>query len=275
MTSVSGLLSGKLTSAQQEMEERLRTIALQRYQLLSYWYTAFYESERTGMPTMRPLWVEYPSDPKTWAMDDQWLIGSNLLVKPVSKQGAHHADVYLPPGDDGAALWYLARDGTRFAGAPAAQRVDAPLGKIPVFQRGGSVVPRQMRLRRSSAAMRNDPYTLVVAADGSGGAHGELYMDAGDGYGYREGAYALRRYNFAQGVLSSLAIHDGAPSGFAPPNTLERVELMGVAMPERVELRVGSGQPMSLDFKYDEHTRRIVVRKPGVLLAADWTITLA
>ena len=59
-------------------------------------------------------------------------------------------------------------------------------------------VPRQMRLRRSSAQMAHDPYTLVVAPDSGGGAAGELYLDEGDGYAYKEGAYHLRRFAQAQ-----------------------------------------------------------------------------
>ena len=48
---------------------------------------------------------------------------------------------------------------------PARMNVAAPLRKIPVFQRGGSVVPRKMRARRSSSLMKNDPFTLFVALD--------------------------------------------------------------------------------------------------------------
>ena len=50
-----------------------------RYALLPYWYTLFYEAHLSGTPTMRPIWMEYPADAKTFAMDDEWLVGSDLL----------------------------------------------------------------------------------------------------------------------------------------------------------------------------------------------------
>jgi alpha 1,3-glucosidase len=67
-----------------------------RYALLPYWYTLFYEAYMTGAPTMRPIWFEYPADSATFAMDDQWLVGSDLLVKPVTARGVTKTEVYLP-----------------------------------------------------------------------------------------------------------------------------------------------------------------------------------
>ena len=59
-------------------------------------------------------------------------------------------------------------------------------------------MPRKLRLRRSSALMAADPYTLVVALDASGAASGELYMDDEKSYNYRDaGAFIRRRFSFA------------------------------------------------------------------------------
>lgn len=74
----------------------VRSVAMLRYSLLPYWYTVFYEAYRLGHPVMRPLFVEYPLDEKTYALDDQWMVGSSILVKPVTEQGATHAQVYFP-----------------------------------------------------------------------------------------------------------------------------------------------------------------------------------
>ena len=62
----------------------LRAAAMQRYTLLPYWYTVFYEAYSTGLPVMRPLFFEFPSDAATLQMDNQWMIGrtvaSTLLI---------------------------------------------------------------------------------------------------------------------------------------------------------------------------------------------------
>ncbi|XP_010569492.1 PREDICTED: neutral alpha-glucosidase AB [Haliaeetus leucocephalus] len=74
----------------------IRAAIRQRYALLPFWYTAFYRSHRHGLPVMRPLWMEYPEDATTFAIDDQYMIDRALLVHPVTEQGARGVQVYLP-----------------------------------------------------------------------------------------------------------------------------------------------------------------------------------
>jgi alpha 1,3-glucosidase len=114
----------------------------------------------------------------------------------------------------------------------------------------------------------------VVAADAGGAAEGQLYIDAGDGYAYRDhGAYALRSYRFANGVLSSVALH--ASDKFAPPNWLERVEFLGASPPAKVTLSRAGAADEEVGFTYAEGSRTLTLRKPGVPMASDWAITLA
>merc|ERR1719215_2265177 len=107
-------------------------------------------------------------------MDDQWMVGSALLVKPVAHQGATSVSVYFP----GTMPWYDVQTYEAIRG-PATKVVSAPLNKIPVYQRAGVIVPRRMRPRRCSDLMANDPYTLVVTLDDSGSASGSLYIEDG------------------------------------------------------------------------------------------------
>ena len=175
---------------------RLRAIALKRYQLLAYWYTLFFISEASGLPTMRPLWVAYPADKRTWDMDKQFMAGGDLMIAPVYTQGATTRHVYFP----GTAPWYDVTEGVSYAGGTETT-VAAPIDRIPAYQRGGSIVPRQMRARRSSSQMTHDPFTLTIAPDGAGEAVGRLYLDSGDGYEYRSGAYAYRKYTYSAGGI--------------------------------------------------------------------------
>jgi alpha 1,3-glucosidase len=192
--------------------------------------------------------------------------GGALLVRPVTTKGATSAPVYLP----GAQPWYDVFSGAK--SMPGDVTVDAPIDKVPVFQRGGTIIPRQMRLRRASPLMARDPYTLVIAPDASGGANGKLFLDDGDGYGYRAGDYHYREYVYAAGVLSSAAIH--ASDKYTAPNKLERVEVIGVPAPTKVTL-TSAGQASELTFYHAADTNRLIIRKPDVPMAADWTITLA
>ncbi|MDR2348325.1 MAG: family 31 glucosidase [Bifidobacteriaceae bacterium] len=86
------------------------------------------EAARSGMPPMRPLWVDFPDDPAAWDCDDQFMFGPRYLVAPVTAPGARSRSVYLPSG----ARWAL--DGQLHDGG---QRLDfdAPLERIPVLER--------------------------------------------------------------------------------------------------------------------------------------------
>uniref|UniRef100_A0A8C4NAD8 Glucosidase, alpha; neutral C n=1 Tax=Eptatretus burgeri TaxID=7764 RepID=A0A8C4NAD8_EPTBU len=90
----------------EENTELIRQAISQRYALLPYWYTTFYHAHCTGEPIMRPLWVEYPSDIKTFALEDEYMIGSALLVHPVVEQSAKSVQVYLP-GNDEVILFHI------------------------------------------------------------------------------------------------------------------------------------------------------------------------
>ena len=166
----------------------------------------------------------------------------------------------------------------------------APLDYIPVFQRGGSIVPRQQRVRRSSALMLHDPYTLVVALDARGSsADGTLYMDDGRSHAHRAangGLFRRRRFAYRDGALTGSA--DGAPTAAdagahdkdAPANTVERLVVLGLkrrpsAVVVASEAAGGGGAAgRELGFQYDAATSRLVVRKPDVRVAFDFKIEL-
>merc|ERR1711990_706371 len=99
------------------------------------------------------MWLEFPNDVSCLEIDDQWMVGDALLVKPVVKEGQTSVDVYFPTADT---KWFDVRSGLemifpfqKVGHAGVVQSINAPINYIPVFQRGGTIVPRKMRLRRS------------------------------------------------------------------------------------------------------------------------------
>jgi alpha-glucosidase len=85
------------------------------------------EAERTGVPITRPLWLAYPGDPRAGAADQEWLLGSDVLVAPVVTQGASSRAVYFPRG-----CWQSPATGRRYGG-DASHVVPAALGQLPYF----------------------------------------------------------------------------------------------------------------------------------------------
>lgn len=88
------------------------------------------EAQRTSAPILRHLMLEFPDDPLTWDISDQYMIGDSLLVAPVVAEGATSKSVYFPGGE-----WFNVWTGERVAGG---QRVvvDAPIGSPPVYALG-------------------------------------------------------------------------------------------------------------------------------------------
>ncbi len=91
------------------------------------------EAAQTGLPVQRPLFLHFESDRQTYAIQDSYLYGADLLVAPVWKAGENDRSLYLPGNIDWVHVW----SGERYAGGQNVT-VDAPLGKPAVFYRAGS-----------------------------------------------------------------------------------------------------------------------------------------
>ena len=86
-----------------------------------------------GVPTMRPLWFEFPNDPAAYDVDDQYMLGPEYLVAPVTVQGATNRSVVFP-GDAGV-QWQSVWDAGVVVAGGATRVVQAPLNVIPVYRR--------------------------------------------------------------------------------------------------------------------------------------------
>jgi alpha 1,3-glucosidase len=262
---------------------RMREAVRERYRLLPYLYTLFAEAALDGTPVMRPLWYEFPTDGGAFAEERAFMLGSALLVRVVAEAGATEAEVYLPGGKE--TLWYDAHTLAAVGEGGRAVRLPAPAEHIPVLQRGGTVVARKERLRRASAQMRDDPYTLLVAPDAAGAAAGELYVDDGESHGYEDGDFAWRAFALErEGKALRCAPSGARPAGAADAAAraravgaaVERVVLLGVAKPPaRVTITAAAdGVARELTYTHDATARVLVLRKPGVPVSEDWLIEL-
>jgi alpha-D-xyloside xylohydrolase len=106
----------------------LREQLLLRERLRPYIGALMAEAARTGLPPMRPVFVDFPDDEAAWRCEDQFMFGPELLVCPVTSHGTRSRRVYLPAGtpwrEVGTGAWH---DGG------AALDAAAPLDRIPVF----------------------------------------------------------------------------------------------------------------------------------------------
>mmetsp|Transcript_29785 Transcript_29785/g.50032 ORF Transcript_29785/g.50032 Transcript_29785/m.50032 type:complete len:896 (+) Transcript_29785:175-2862(+) len=245
-----------------------------RYSLLPYIYTLFAQASLHNAPLMRPLFFEFPQDRTLYTKEDAFMLGPALMVVPVLHAGHVTVEANLP----GTQPWYRLSSGQKYQPTPSV-RVPAPLSEVPVFVRGGHIVARRERPRRSTAAMAGDPYTLVVALDNQGKAYGEIYEDDGLTVAHKEGAYVHRAFTFADGVLTSTT-HRWDPTGtqvYLTTSSIERIVVLGLATPPALvkdhkgRLLEAAAGPVNAN---DPHGPRsaLVVRKPDLNLAGEWSV---
>ena len=164
-----------------------------RYALLPYVYALAYRTEQTGAPFMRALFMDFPNDPKVADIGDQYMFGPAFLVAPVTEQGATTRSVYLPAGADWYDYWtnQLHQGGTTITAA-------APIDRIPLFVRAGSIVPVGLQVPSTATRQRLD-HILVYPGRST---RFTLYDD--DGVSTREnGASATLFWNDATGRLTA------------------------------------------------------------------------
>lgn len=63
-----------------------RDIVKNRYSYLPYWYTLFYNYHTNGLPIIRPAFMEYPNEPSLYNDNDMFLVGKDILVRPITKE---------------------------------------------------------------------------------------------------------------------------------------------------------------------------------------------
>ncbi|KAF8058741.1 glycoside hydrolase family 31 protein [Lyophyllum atratum] len=283
----------------------VRDILRLRYSMLPIWYTAFRETSVTGLPVLRPHYVMFPKDQGGFNIDDQYYIGSSgLLVKPVTEKDAIEATIYLP--EDQVYYDYFNQFAYRGAAKGKEITVPAALHQIPLFVRGGSIVPTRERPRRSSKSMKLDPFTLRVALSKTGTARGELYLDDGETYSHREGQFVWREFVAEKPAKKSRtlrvsnkdlgsarpgeAVEGVALQTFDPSNEyaqsiadvrVEKVVVVGLnAKPTAV--RVEGGDNLVWDFtpgvaaadKKEGIASILSIKDPRVLVTKDWAIVI-
>lgn len=147
-----------------------------RYRLLDVIYTAMYRAASAGAPIVHPLFFLYPEDADTFGIDLQWFYGDSLLVSPVTDDDATSVMFYLP--DD---LFYDFWTFEPVEGKGATVTLDnVDFTDIPVHIRGGTVLPLRSASGNTTAQVRQNDFTLVVAPGRDGNASGSLYLDDGD-----------------------------------------------------------------------------------------------
>ena len=149
---------------------------------------------------MRPLVFHYEKDEVARNCNDEFMFGDRILVAPVLMQGATKRAVYLPEGE-----WYDYWTNEKFVG-PTWILKDAPIDVCPIYVKAGSIIST---MEDMSYVGEKDFSTLILEVYPGKGSY-EHYLDNGEDFAYREGAY--HQYHFevnAEGDVTGEIVHAG------------------------------------------------------------------
>jgi alpha-glucosidase len=206
-----------------EATERLVADAIRlRYRFLPYIYSVFAEAHRTGLPVMRPLVLEFPDDPHTFNLSDQYLLGADLLVAPVYQRGAVRRMVYLPAGG-----WIDYWTGKIHPGGQYLV-AEAPLERIPLFVRQGAILPLGPVVQHTGEVAEE----LILDIFGSGST--QVYADDGLSTAHMNGSASLTRVTCTVASLRTVVTVEPRQGSYRAPWTRFLFRLRGHGSPQTV-----------------------------------------
>ena len=249
----------------------------ERYRLLPYLYTTTEEMSRTGLPIMRPLFLEFPAEAGASqgidaTIDNEFLLGPDLLVahSPYPDEMDNFFATLPPVG------WYDYWTGARVEGGVTHKAIDnteAPPGvheqrnldTLPVFVRAGAIVPEQP-LVQSTDEKPQGPLTLRVypPMGFNKDCKGSLYLDDGVSFAYKRGDFLRETFTCrlsAQGIIVTVARPEGS---YAPWWKLLQVEVYGVNKPatEASASALDGSKAAQISTAFDAEHHRITALVP-------------
>ncbi|MBA4138481.1 MAG: alpha-glucosidase [Opitutus sp.] len=201
-----------------------------RYALMPFLYTTIEEAHRTGVPLFRPLVLNFQHDPNTANLDDEFMVGDALLAAPVTRAAQREREVYLPDG-----VWFDYWTGAQHRGGQTL-RVEVPLDHLPLYVRGGSVVPSTVPMNHTGEKPWS-PLRFDIYPDANGAATGSLYEDDGLSPAHERGAFRRTTVKFSASQLTL-----SREGGHATPSRNFEIVLHGA---REVNAVIVNGQPLA------------------------------
>lgn len=239
----------------------MREAVLLRYSLYPLLYTLFHHAHAHGHTVARPLMFEFPQDPLTYGLDRQFLWGRGLLVTPVLSPSVDSVEGYFPAG-----RWYDYFTGNSFLSTGENIRLPAPLDKINLHLREGTVIPTQ-RPNLTLWVSSGQPLHLLTALSDQGSASGELFWDDGESLDtYENLQYAYILFTVDKKVMQSQVVQTHVEASYI---TVESASFYGVqSRPEQVQVN-----GLEAAFTYTDDNKVLSVSDLGLNLNQNFTIS--
>lgn len=182
-----------------------------RYRFIPYLYDLFEKGTKSGLPVMRPLVLNYDNDPRVRDLNDEFMVGENILVAPIVERSQTKRLVYLPAGE-----WIDFWNNRQYAGNQDIV-VDAPLDKLPVFIKKDTILPWGNPVDHIS----DTPDTEMTFKVFGNQASYDHYQDDGTDFKYQDGEFNHYTISVKNGQVAVNLPH----YGFKPAYEKITVEL--------------------------------------------------
>jgi alpha-D-xyloside xylohydrolase len=166
-----------LMSDHEEVTAGVRKLLQLRMSLIPYLYSAFAAYHYEGIPPFRAVVMDYPNDPNTWELDNQFMVGPSLMAAPLFT-GEKSRQVYLPKG-----VWYDFWTHERYEGGQSIE-VTEGLDRIPLYVKNDSLLPMAEPVEN---VQQNTCFHLTVNVFGNHPSPFVLYEDDGVTNDYLKG----------------------------------------------------------------------------------------
>ncbi len=232
-----------------------------RYRLLPYIYTAVEEMCRTGMPLMRPIFLEYPDASDFYDENSEYLFGHDLLAAPVLTEMVDEREVRLPPGE-----WYDYWNGSKHQSTEKIKSRPT-LDQMPLYVRAGAILPEQPLVQNTTETPKG-PLELRVYPGSD--CRGSLYFDDGHTFAYQLEASVRISYS-CEAAPNSVTVTSAPWHGsYQPWWTSIQLEIFGA---EHRPKEVRAGDSVVRGWKFNSENHSITFTVPDS--RSGWTIRVA
>ena len=162
-----------------ELEQQVKKSVELRMSLIPYLYTAFAQYHFEGRPPFRSLILDYPDDAEVWKIEDQYMMGDDLMCAPFI-DGASEREVYFPKGD-----WYDFNTKTKYLGGKK-YTIRMSLDEIPLFVKAGTILPLAKPVESITP---ETVFNITCYVFGTPAQSKILFEDDGETFNFEKGDY--------------------------------------------------------------------------------------
>jgi alpha-glucosidase len=232
-----------------------------RYRLMPYLYTGIEEASRTGLPLMRPLFLEYPRAQEFYGDNRDFLFGRDFFVAPVTTEMVDAEQITLPPGE-----WYDFWTNTKHSSKETITLLPA-LDEMPLYVRAGAIVPMQPVVQHTGETPDGSLQLRVYPGED---CKGSLYQDDGHTFAYQKDE-VLRVNYFCQVSAANLTVTSSIEkNAYKPWWTSAELTVYGNAAAPK-EVRIADA--VVHEWRYDTSAHTVTLTVPDAV--KNWSVRLA